>query len=189
MESLDPEPEHEGQVTRLALMLFDGLQPLHGMGARERALLEAAALVHDIGMSVSERKHHKKSYELITQHRFLMWRPDEVNLFALIARYHRKAEPSLEHGEYAALPERERAMVRKAAAILRVADGLDRAHLSTVQHVDVSYDSTTIWLKLHTYRDCGTEIWGAERKAALLENVFVKRLSIQPVNGSAARTV
>ncbi|MCX8037160.1 MAG: HD domain-containing protein [Candidatus Sumerlaeia bacterium] len=189
MVGFDPEPEHEQQVTRLALILFDGLQPLHGMGTRERTLLEAAALVHDIGMSVSDRKHHKQSYELITAHRFLMWLPDEVNLFALIARYHRKAEPSLEHREYAALPERDRAMVRKAAAILRVADGLDRAHLSTVQHVDISYNSTTICLKLHTYRDCATEIWGAERKAALLESVLARRLNILPVNGTVARTV
>lgn len=185
MEEIDPEPEHEHQVTRLALMLFDSLAPLHGLEQRERILLEAAGLVHDIGMSVSDRRHHRYTYELIQKHRFLMWRPEEVDLFALVARYHRKADPSLDHAEFAALPERERSVVCKMAAILRLADGLDRAHLSTVQAIEVAHDSNTISLKLHTYRNCATEIWGAERKAALFETVFSRRLNIQAVDGSA----
>jgi len=185
MEEIDPEPEHEYQVTRLALMLFDSLAPLHGLDPRERILLQAAALVHDIGMSVSDRRHHKYTYELVQKHRFLMWRREEVDLFALVARYHRKADPSLDHAEFAALPERERNVVSKMAAILRLADGLDRAHLSTVQAIDVAHDSNTIRIKLHTYRDCGTEIWGAERKASLFEGLFSKRLNIQAVDGSA----
>jgi len=186
MEGTDPEPEHEQQVTRLVLMLFDRLQPLHGLGHRERVLLEAAALVHDIGMKVSDKRHHKHSYEMIKKHRFLMWRPEEVDMIALMARYHRKADPSVDHAEFAALPERERTALRKLAGILRVADGLDRAHLSTVQDLDVTYDSNVICIKLHAYRDCGTEMWGAERKAQLFESVFSKRLNLQAADGSRA---
>lgn len=180
MESIDPEPEHEQQVTRIALILFDGLAPLHGLGRREREFLEAAALVHDIGMSLSAKKHHKLSYELVRNHKFLMWRPEEVELFALIARYHRKAEPAMKHAPFAALPEDKRSVVRKMSAILRLSDGLDRAHLSTVQDIDVSHDSNTVRLKLYAYRDCGTEIWGAERKAAVFEAVFARRLILEP---------
>jgi exopolyphosphatase/guanosine-5'-triphosphate,3'-diphosphate pyrophosphatase len=188
MDDIDPEPEHEQQVTRLALILFDHIQPLHGMGSRERVLLEAAGLVHDVGMSVSAKRHHRHSYELIKKHRFLMWRPEEVDFFALIARYHRKADPSVDHEEFMALPERDRSAVRKLAAILRLADGLDRAHLSTVQNMDVTFDSNTIFLKLRTYRDCGTEIWGVERKAGLFESVFSRRLSVEAVDGYHAQT-
>ena len=186
METIDPEPEHEQQVTRIALMLFDKLQPIHGMARRERELLEAAGLVHDLGMSISAKKHHKLSYDLVRSHRFLMWRPEEVELFALIARYHRKAEPDMEHLPYAALPERDRAAVRKLSAILRVSDGLDRAHLSTVQDIEASYDSNTVRLRLHAYRDCGTEIWGAERKADVFERVFSRRLTIEACDGCCA---
>jgi exopolyphosphatase/guanosine-5'-triphosphate,3'-diphosphate pyrophosphatase len=187
MEGIDPEPEHELQVTRLALMLFDQLEPLHGMGKRERILLEAGALLHDLGMCVTNKKHHKNSYELIRKHKFLMWRPEEVDLFALIARYHRKAEPSMDHAPYASLPEGDRIMVRKLASILRLADGLDRAHLSTVQDMDLSYDESTITIRLHAYRDCSTEIWGAERKSSLFEQVFSRRLNLQAVDGYRAQ--
>jgi exopolyphosphatase/pppGpp-phosphohydrolase len=179
MESLDPEPEHELQVTRIALMLFDRLAPLHGLGRREREWLEAAAMVHDIGMCVSNRKHHKHTYDLVKSHRFMMWRAEEVERIALIARHHRKAEPDMKHIEYATLPDSERAVIRKLVAILRLSDGLDRAHLSTVTDLDISWDSQMIWIRIHAYRDCGTEIWGAERKAAMFETVFGRRLCLQ----------
>jgi len=183
MEEIDPEPEHGRQVARLALMLFDRLAPLHQLGHHERHLLEAGALVHDVGMSVADRRHHKRSYDLIRNHTFLMWSAEEVDTFALLARYHRKADPSVNQGGFAALSELDRSALRKLAAILRLADGFDRAHLSTVQEIDVVYDTNTVWIKLQADRDCGTEIWGAERKAGLFENVFSRRLSIEAVDG------
>jgi exopolyphosphatase/guanosine-5'-triphosphate,3'-diphosphate pyrophosphatase len=186
MESIDPEPEHELQVTRIALLLFDRLAPLHGLGARERELLESAAMVHDIGMCVSNRKHHKHTYDLIRTHRFGMWRPEEVDLIALVARHHRKAEPDMKSIEYAVLPENERTVVRKLVAILRLSDGLDRAHLSTLTDLEITWDCRTIEVRIHSYRDCGTEIWGAERKAAMFETVFGRRVCLQACNGFRA---
>ena len=112
------------------------------------------------------------------------WRPDEVEMFALVARYHRKSEPSMKHAEYVALPDRERDVLRKLAAILRVADGLDRAHLATVQDMEVTYDSNSVRILLYAYRDCGTEVWGAGRKADLFERVFSRQLLLQPADGS-----
>jgi len=187
MESIDPEPEHEAQVSKIAVTLFDQLKSLHGLGQRERELLEAAGLVHDIGMTVSNKKHHKHTFELIRSHRFLMWRPEEIEIIALIARHHRKSEPSMKDVEFAVLPDRERYVVRKLVSILRLSDGLDRAHLSTVQEMEVTYDATTIWVKLHAYRDCGTEIWGAERKAEMFEREFGRRLNLQACNGYRAQ--
>jgi len=189
MEEIDPEPEHGLQVTRLALGLFDSLAPLHGMGGRERYLLEAAALLHDVGMSVSDKRHHKNSYELIKNHPFALWSPGEVAVIALVARYHRKAAPSVKHPSFLALPEADREMVRRLAAILRLADGLDRAHLSTVKDLEVEYDPRTVRVKLYADRDCSTEIWGGERKARLFESVFSRRLSLEAVDGYRVRAV
>lgn len=180
MEGIDPEPGHAKQVTRLAVMLFDKLAPLHDLGMRERDILEAGALVHDIGMCVGNRKHHKNSFQMVKKHRFRFWRPEDVEMFALVARYHRKSEPSMNHSEYVALPERERDVIQKLSALLRLADGLDRAHLATVQDMDVEHDSNNVRIRLHSYRDCGTEIWGAGRKADLFERVFARRLIVQP---------
>jgi len=187
MEEIDPEPEHGRQVTRLALMLFDRLAAVHALTQRERDLLEAAALLHDIGMGISAKRHHKRSYKLIKEHKFLTWAPEEVDVFALVARYHRKTAPSVRHAAFLSLPEGDRDVVRKLAAILRVADGLDRAHLSTIQEIDVECDARTIRMKLHADRDCSSEIWGAERKARFLENVFSRQLSIESVDGYRVR--
>jgi exopolyphosphatase/guanosine-5'-triphosphate,3'-diphosphate pyrophosphatase len=184
MEDIDPEPEHGRRVARLSLMLFDALASLHQLGPRERALLHAGALVHDVGMGVADRRHHKRSYALITTHPFRTWESGEVGFFALLARYHRKAAPSIRHRKYAALPERDRDAVRKLAAILRLADGLDRARLSTVEAVEASYDLETARLRLRSHGDSGIEIWRAQRKANLFESVFSRRLWIEVANGS-----
>jgi len=183
MEEIGLEPEHGRHVARLALVLFDGLAPLHGLGLRERHLLHAGALVHDVGMSVADRGHHKRSYHLIARHSFRHWKSREVGFVALLARYHRKAAPNIKHGKYSALPRRDREAILRLSAILRLADGLDSAHLSTVQGIDVSCEGETVRLRLRAERDCGAEIWGAERKADLFESVFSRRLCIEAANG------
>ena len=129
MEGHDPEPGHCRQVRELALLLFDQLAGRHRMGAGARFLLEAAALLHDIGWSVAPdgRRHHKLARDMIRANRWKTLPPEAVEIIALIARYHRKALPDRSHADYAALPRRRQEIVRKLAAILRVADALDKS--------------------------------------------------------------
>ena len=120
--------EHAEQVAQLSLALFDQLETLHQLGEEERALLHAAAMLHDVGSFVSYNRHHKHSYYLLYHADLPGYTDRERELIATIARYHRRSTPKEGHEEFQRLLPKERQVVRHLAAILRVADGLDRGH-------------------------------------------------------------
>ena len=166
------EESHAVQVERLALSLFDQLEPVHELGPRDRVILAAAAILHDIGRHVSDHKHHKHSYYLIRQADVAGVTQAELGLTALVARYHRKAEPKLKHEAYAALAVPDRQRVEKLAGILRIADALDRQHKSRVQAVRAKADRATLQLDLAVEGDIELEEWAVARKGGLFERVF-----------------
>ena len=150
MELCDDDPEHSLQVARLSLQLHDALAGRLGLGDAERELLEAAALLSNVGLFISHSRHHKHSYYVIRNSEHLMGFTDrEIELIAQIARYHRKSAPSEEkHPEFAALHEHDRAVVRAASAMLRVAIGLDRNHDAAVEDLEVSDDGEVVTIRL-----------------------------------------
>ena len=121
-------PEHAAQVARLAMAIFEETRAVHGLTDREREWLEFAALLHDIGTHISYEGHHKHSYYLIKNGDLRGFEPEEVDAIALVARYHRRGTPKNSHEEYAQLPRKRRQTVRTLAAILRLAESLDRSH-------------------------------------------------------------
>ncbi len=133
----------EGPVARpearLALALHDELAARLELDDEDRELLEAAALLCNVGLFISHSKHHKHSYYVIRNSEHLMGFTDnEIELIAQIARYHRKSPPSEDkHPEFAALPAEARSKVRSLASILRVAIGLDRNHDGAVEQLRV----------------------------------------------------
>src|SRR5262249_46255459 len=111
-ELMDEEPEHSAHVAQLALMLFDETASRHGLGDDARELLEAAALLANVGLFVSHSKHHKHTYYVIRNSDQLSGFTDhEIELIAQIARYHRKSAPSAKHPEFAALRAADQEMV------------------------------------------------------------------------------
>src|SRR5262249_27045564 len=121
-------PDHAQQVARLAMMLFDETRAVHGLTDREREWLEYAALLHDIGVHISYERHHKHSYYLIKNGDLRGFEPEEVEAIALIARYHRQATPKRKHDGFGTFNRRRRRAIRTLAAILRLAESLDRSH-------------------------------------------------------------
>jgi exopolyphosphatase/pppGpp-phosphohydrolase len=180
---LEPEPEHTTHVARLALRLFDDLAPLHELGPDERVLLEGAALLHDIGWPVSDggAAHHKHSARLIREQSWKNLGVPEVECLAQIARYHRKSLPTRHHPEFAALQPRQRQVVRTLAALLRVADALDRSHLQQVRDVIASVVDHNIHLKLASAVTPAREISGVEKKGDLAREVFGKEFTFEVV--------
>jgi exopolyphosphatase/guanosine-5'-triphosphate,3'-diphosphate pyrophosphatase len=168
------EVDHCRQVRDLALSLFDQLQPLHQLGPEQREILEAAALLHDIGWTISGSKHHKHSYQLIFDHqaRLAVFGPRQVALIANVARYHRKAAPAPHHEGYAALTAGEQRTVQKLAALLRLADGLDRPHLQSVKHLQCSITDRHVLIGVQSLVDPGLHIAGASRKREFFETVY-----------------
>lgn len=162
---------HAQNVARLALRLFDALRALHGLGDAERALLEAAALLHAVGRSVNTVAMQKHSYYIIKNAELTGFTQDEIAVIANVARYHRRGEPSARHENFAPLGAAEREVVRWLAAMLRVADGLDRHGDGRVRDVGVAVGAGAIALALDVAADADLEVWASQRKAGLLETL------------------
>jgi exopolyphosphatase/guanosine-5'-triphosphate,3'-diphosphate pyrophosphatase len=172
-------PEHANQVTRLALALFDQTRAVHQLGGREREWLEYAALLHDIGVHISYEGHHKHSCYLIRNGDLRGFEPDEVDIIALVARYHRRATPKLRHEEYARLPRKLRSTVQTLAAILRLAESLDRSHAQSLADVELHDRGDDVLLQVRASRDAELELWAAARHAGPLEALLGKPLRIE----------
>jgi exopolyphosphatase/guanosine-5'-triphosphate,3'-diphosphate pyrophosphatase len=141
------EIDHAEAVLTLARQIFDQTKELHGLGGRARVLLEAGALLHDVGVAVNNDGHHKHSQYLIQSSELVGLSDEERQLVGLLARYHRKAPPNREHEEFAALRRRERTIVERLTAILRLADALDRQHAGVVRGVVVKLREDAIELR------------------------------------------
>lgn len=181
MHRLEPEPEHTSHVAFLALRLFDQLTALHGLGGDERVILEGAACLHDIGWPASKggTGHHKHSARIIRKQAWKHLRKDEVELLALVARYHRRAEPCPEHVDFHSLTAERQNTVRRLAAILRVADALDRSHLQYVLDVKVRVDGKCLELTLISKETPRREMVGVEKKGTLARAVFGREITFK----------
>lgn len=163
---------HCGHVAHLARQLFDGLADHFGLPAEVGELLEAAAILHDIGYVINHAKHHKHAYHLILHGDLQGFTQRELEIVACVARYHRKAFPSKRHSAFARLERSDRRLVRALAGILRVADGLDRTHTQRITAVACTTHRGFVELTLHARTDPRVEIWDAERKSGLFSRAF-----------------
>ena len=127
------EPNHAEHVARLALQLFEQLHSLLQLAPGDRLILEAAALLHEVGNLINYEKHHQHSYHLIMHGNLRGLSPQQRELVANVARYHRRSGPKEKHENLARLSAEDRQTVRKLSALLRVADGLDRTHMQRIE--------------------------------------------------------
>jgi exopolyphosphatase/guanosine-5'-triphosphate,3'-diphosphate pyrophosphatase len=177
-------PEHSQHVARLSIGLFDQTRAIHGLTDREREWLEYAAILHDIGVHISYEGHHKHSYYLVKNGDLRGFEPDEIEAIALVARYHRQATPKRRHDGFLDLRRRTRRTVRTLAAILRLAESLDRSHAQTITGFELHDRGDDDLLQLRTTGDAELELWAAARHAAPFERLTGKPLRIE-VSGHA----
>jgi exopolyphosphatase/guanosine-5'-triphosphate,3'-diphosphate pyrophosphatase len=179
----DEEPVHSDHVADLATQLFDALKPWHGLDSRARELLDAGALLHDIGWSQTPggRSHHKESARLIRHHEWKHLRPDEVALVAQVARYHRRAIPEPDHEEFHALPKDAQREVLVLGGILRLADALDRTHTQRVTGVSAKVADEEIVVRVQT-----RQTWDEERTIFEKKRDMIELAAARPVRCEAA---
>jgi exopolyphosphatase/guanosine-5'-triphosphate,3'-diphosphate pyrophosphatase len=170
---------HAQQVTKLALALFDATTGQHGLSAREREWLEYGALLHDIGNHISYERHHKHSYYLIKHGDLRGFDPDEIEIIALTARYHRQAEPKKTHDGYANLSPSERRTVRLLGAFVRLAEGLDRSHAQVIRGVEVDDGRDALRVRLTATGDAELELWAAHRHATALATLLDRPIAFE----------
>ena len=174
---------HARQVERLSTQLFHATRPLHELDDHALRLLERAAFLHNTGMMIESRRHHKHSFRLIKETRLPDFTDEERHEIACIARYHRRALPSTSHEEFAELSRRGRKRVSALSAILRIADALDYSHDGRVLQLApvprLSDKSTwTIALKIRPLADLDAELEHAYEKADLFEKTFKHKLQL-----------
>jgi len=172
------DERHSMQVARFSLSLFDDLAGLHKLPAAARPLLEVAALLHDIGNSVSYQRHHKHTHYLIQNADIPGLADRERQLAALIARFHRRSPPELGHELFAELTPSEISLVRKASTLLRIADSLDRSHHQPVRSVRAHVAGSVVSLRVSAKQPVDLELWDAQHEVPLFRRVFGKRLDM-----------
>jgi len=177
--SLRFEAAHAEQVHRLALSLFDQLAPALSLDPSLRDLLAAAALLHDVGYMVSFRQHHKHTYHLIAHAQLDGFDPTEREVIALVARYHRRSPPRRKHAAWASLPAERREDVQRLAALLRVADALDRRHAQPLREVSCRVGRGCVTLALVSDSDLEVEVHAAEEKGGMFREVFGLKLAFE----------
>lgn len=183
LEKYEQEPEHAHQVKKLALILFDKTKGLlHNFSDEQRCLLEAGALLHDIGYYMNASEHNKNSAKIIREERPSGFSDEEILIIACVARYHKGKKPKDKHEWYSALSETSKDVARKLSAFCKLADGLDCSHSSIVNDINCIYNSFSrdfyVILKINT-PDCSYEILKANYKKDLLEEEFNLDISLK----------
>jgi exopolyphosphatase/guanosine-5'-triphosphate,3'-diphosphate pyrophosphatase len=163
---------HSEQVAHICMELFDQLKPLHGLGRKARELIEHAALMHDIGWHIGKTDHHKHSRYLILHGDLKGFTPEEINIMANIARYHRKSGPKPTHRSFNALSTKAKEIVRVGSALLRISDGLDRSHSSVVSSLSCTIHRKRVDVRIKARGDSELEIWGAQQKVNYFAELF-----------------
>jgi exopolyphosphatase/guanosine-5'-triphosphate,3'-diphosphate pyrophosphatase len=170
--------KHAQHVGRLALALYDGLRPLHGLDGNARELLHYAALLHDVGAVLGYDGHGAHSYYIIRHGNLRGLTSDELEMIALVARYHGKERPRKKDPLVKALDRSSRRRLRWLAAMLRVAEGLDRSHYQLIRGVRVARREGRVSILVTARRDARLELWAARRRTALLERLLDLRVRV-----------
>jgi exopolyphosphatase/guanosine-5'-triphosphate,3'-diphosphate pyrophosphatase len=174
------EEPHAQHVAATATFLFDVCLPLYDGPASDRELLEYAALLHDVGYLVSHDTHAKHSRYLIKNADLQGFQPEEEAIMSLVARYHRGAAPKPSHKHYRKLSDANQRRVRQLAALVRIAEGLDRSHFQNVVALRARLTDDALRLSVATKGDPQLEVWSGEDEAELFETVFDRTLTIEP---------
>jgi exopolyphosphatase/guanosine-5'-triphosphate,3'-diphosphate pyrophosphatase len=198
----DYDSLHSHHVARLATRIFDDTHDLHGMGETERKLLQYAAILHDLGYHIAHNNHHKHGLYLIKNSEMPGFTGSEIALMATLVRYHRGSMPKKasdarsrkEHEDYFGLERSQRTKLLRLAAILQIADGLDRSHRQLVTNVRCELSGAAVTIAVACDAECELEMWSADRKAAWFSEVFrvsvkVERNQPEPAEESKAAII
>ena len=172
------DTEHGEMVADLAMQIFDQTAPLHGLGAEDRLVLEVAALLHDVGYFVNAIDHDRHGHYLLENSFLFGLSERQQAVVANIVRYHRKTAPTLEHGHFKALLPRDRLLVNKLCALLRLADGIDTGHAGRVRRVTLQRAKSRWTLVLEGEGDLALEKWTLTKRRLLFQDVFGVELAI-----------
>jgi exopolyphosphatase/guanosine-5'-triphosphate,3'-diphosphate pyrophosphatase len=173
------DEQHGTAVSRFAVKLFDETRTLHNLSLEYRLLLEVTALLHDIGSFINIAEHHKHALYLLTATPVIGLSKDHMAIVANAARYHRKSQPKPQHDEYRVLSSKDRVVVAKLAALLRIADAMDNEHASKVTEFKVEYKKPRFIIRLEGEGDLLLEKWAILKKSQMFEETFNVKVAVE----------
>lgn len=174
------DPGHSRQVRKLSTALFDQLQELHGLTRHDRLLLKVSAILHEIGTFINQKNHHLHGQYIILNSEIFGLSRQDINIVGLMARYHRHGAPSAADPTYAKLDRPNRLRLQKLAAILRVADAMERAHSGRINQFSVRYNNRRIELLIPSAHDLTVENIAMRTKADLFADIFGYEIQLTP---------
>lgn len=166
------DSQYYQNVKNFSTKIYDKLKKVHGLGSRERLLLQISAMLQNIGKYVNVKEHYFHSYNIIKGCNIVGLSEYEIDVIANICLYHSRITPSLDHENYSRLETRERVLVSKLCSILRLADSLNRSHNSKFDDIDVKLSDDELIITIKTYKNIELEEWSFYKKSKLFEEVF-----------------
>ncbi len=166
------EEKHALLVEKYALKIFDKMKKIHGMGSREKVILQSAAILHDIGRFISHKKHYNHSYYIIRNSEIVGLNTIEKEIVALISMYHSRITPDFSHKGYTKLSSENKVLASKLIAILRIADSLDPSLEHKFEEVDVLLKDNELIITISTEKNTDLEQWFFNQKSLFFEEVF-----------------
>jgi exopolyphosphatase/guanosine-5'-triphosphate,3'-diphosphate pyrophosphatase len=171
--------EHAEQVSRLAASLFRQTEELHNLGEEALLLLEVGALLHDVGHFINTVDHDKHGYYILNANRLIGLNEKQQELVANLVRYHRRAFPSSDDENFKSLSQKNRLLVSKLSALMRLADGMDVSHTGRVRGVTLEKEKKVWKLRLQGEGSLMLEKWALLKRRSLFQEVFGVPLEIQ----------
>ena len=168
----DAIESHIDKAEKFSLKIFDKLKKIHGLGERERLLLQMAAILHDIGKFINMKDHHKHSYNIIHGLDIAGFTSIETEIVANIALYHSRLTPSKEHDNFSKLSTKDRVTVSKLCSILRIADSLDRMTVEKFKDIDIKLIEDELVITVTTDQNMDLELFSFNEKRLFFEEVF-----------------
>ncbi|MBO6109225.1 MAG: exopolyphosphatase [Eubacterium sp.] len=163
--------EHIETIETLALQIFDRIKKLHGLGKRERLLLQIAVILHSIGSFISDMHSRENSYHIMMNTELIGISDKERLMIANIIRYNEDRFP-----DYLSLTDdisrQEYITVVKLNAILKTANVLDKSNRHKIKNVGITLDGDTMTLTAETMADITLEKGLFHDKAGAFEEVF-----------------
>ena len=175
------DEKHAEHVAHLSQLLFQALQEEHSLDTQYERILYLAAVLHEIGLFINYRGYHKHTQYLISNSELFGLGEREVLLISLVARYHRRASPKPTHVGYTSLDRENRLAVAKLAAILRIADALDRSRSQRIRGIHCECTPGQLVISIPNVDDLSLERLAIKQSGTLFDEVYGMKVLLRTV--------
>lgn len=164
--------EYSDCVNNIAIKIFDKMKKYHGLGQREKLLLQIAIMLEDIGKAVNIREHDRISYHMIKGLDIVGINDEEKHTIAAIAYYHNDVMPYEDNGVFLSMDTEERVKVCKLSGVLKLANAVYSSHNNKFEDVSVRLSNNQLIITVSTYKNIDLEKWSFKKSKQLFEDVF-----------------